>query len=130
MNSYKEFKQTRKLVCRGVTAAKYIPAKGYSSLIFLLGSTNYVTRAVSNMVYIVGQTSRVTNSQSQTRDSGRLCTREKKTHLPTILWLQFRKRKGMQVSLLYYSVFPHHRFHFSVLLSAAVESCRLNSPLH
>lgn len=56
LDSYTEFKQTRKVACKGVTAAKYIPAKGYFSLKFLLGSTNCVTRVLSNMAYSVDQT--------------------------------------------------------------------------
>lgn len=85
LDSCREFKQTKKLACKDVASAKqYFPSKGYFSLKSLLGSAKYVARSVSSMAYSVGQTP---TSQSQARQRGGLCTREKEAHPPTALWL-------------------------------------------
>ena len=46
LDSCREFKQTKKLACKGVASAKqYFPTKGYFNLKSLLGSAKYVTRS-------------------------------------------------------------------------------------
>lgn len=88
LDSYTEFKQTRKFVCKGVTAAKYSLAKGYFRLKFLLGSTNYGTRAVSNMAYSVGQTPTEWQTLRAKQETVKGSAQErKKPHLPTVPWL-------------------------------------------